>query len=91
MQLTTQNGTIRVPPAATPAEAAAIAAAIGAHISDQQAAAMATAKANEGGERWEGTRFQFAGRVEGLTGVSRRVPTDAPTDEWTATGRLDRF
>jgi hypothetical protein len=91
MQVTTQNGALRVPSDATPAEAAAIVAAVGAHISDQQAAAVAAAEANETGKPWEGTRFQFAGRVEGLTGVSRRVPTDAPTDEWTATGRLDRF
>jgi hypothetical protein len=82
-------GTLQVPTDATPKEAAAIAAAIGAHLRDQEAAAAAAAGASGEPDTWDGKRWQFAGRVEGLTGVTRRVPGHAPTDEWTALGRMD--
>ena len=89
LELSTDEGTLRLPSDATPAEAAAIAAAVGTHLSDQQRAALAAA--SDGEETWDGKRFKFAGRVEGLTGISTRVPRNAPTDDWTAVGRLDRF
>ena len=89
MELSTDVGRLQVPSDATPAEAAAIAAAVGAHITDQQRAALAAA--NDEAVTWDGKRFKFAGRVEGLTGISKRVPQNAPTDDWTAIGRLDRF
>ncbi|MFT4922021.1 MAG: hypothetical protein ACI8XM_001230 [Haloarculaceae archaeon] len=82
-------GELTIPADATPAEAAAIAAAIGAHIQDQQAAAAAVVAASESTDTWEGTRWQYAGRIEGLSGVTRRVPRSAPTDEWTAAGRME--
>jgi len=84
-------GRLVIPAEANASEAAAIAAAVGAHVTDRRAAAAAEAAASTDGETWDGKRFQFAGRVDGLTGRSTRVPRDAPTDEWTATGRLDRF
>lgn len=80
------TGTLTLPVDVTPEEAAAIAVSLGAHIRDQHAAAEAA----ETGETWDGKRFAFAGRIEGLTGIPRRIPRDAPTDEWTAAGRLDR-
>jgi hypothetical protein len=69
---------------ARPREAAAIAAAIAEYLADETPETDQT-------ETWDGKRFQFAGRIRGVTGVSRRVPRDAPTDEWTAAGRTDRF
>jgi len=83
-------GRLVIPADASPSEAAAIAAAIGAHVNDRQAAAAAEAAGDDEGT-WDGKRFRFAGRLEGLTGRSARVPRTAPTDEWTATGRRDRF
>jgi hypothetical protein len=75
---------------ATADEAAAVAAAVGAHVRDGRAAALAARKRETGDEEtWDGSRWQFAGRVEGLTGRACRVPENAPTDGWTATGRLE--
>lgn len=79
---------IDLPDDADDAEAAAIAAAIGAHLRDRE---LAAARAAAEVETWEGKRWRFAGRTEATQGRSRRVPTDAPTDEWTAAGRTDRF
>ncbi len=91
LSLPTEAGTLSIPPTATPAEAAAIAAAVGAHLRDQQMAALAAAAASDGDITWDGRRWEFAGRIEGLSGVSRRVPREAPTDEWTAAGRMERL
>ncbi len=88
--LPTEDGTLSIPPTATPAEAAAIAAAVGAHMRDQQMAALAAAAAAaDEAVTWDGRRWEFAGRIEGLSGISRRVPREAPTDEWTAAGRME--
>lgn len=87
--VSTDAGRLNVPERASPAEVAAIAAAIGAHLRDQRLAARVTAQDDE--ETWDGDRFAFAGRLEGLTGETSRVPRDAPTDKWTATGRRDRY
>ena len=89
LSLPTDDGTLSIPPTATPEEAAAIAAAVGAHIRDQQMAAVAAAAAGDEEITWDGKRWQFAGRVEALSGVSSRVPRGAPTDEWTAAGRME--
>ncbi|ERH09372.1 MAG: hypothetical protein J07HX64_01125 [halophilic archaeon J07HX64] len=70
---------------ATRAESAAVAAALAVYLDDW---------GDDTGtdtETWDGKRFQFAGRIAGLTGCARRVPRGAPTDEWTAAGRADRF
>lgn len=69
---------------ATRAETAAIVAAIAEYLDEET-------DEPDRAETWDGKRFEFAGRIRGLTGVSRRVPRDAPTDEWTAAGRTNRF
>jgi len=74
---------LRVEAASNP-EAAAIAAAIAEYLDEETAD-------TDPAETWNGKRFQFAGRIAGLTGCARRVPRGAPTDEWTAAGRADRF
>jgi len=81
---------LKIPDDAGDAEAAAIAAAVAAHLRDGEAAAAAAAAADEEPE-WDGKRWSFAGRVDRLSGRSVRVPTDAPTDPWTAAGRAERF
>lgn len=83
--------TVDLPAAASDEEAAAIMAALGAHVRDQRAAA---ATADEEGARsasWDGHRWAFAGRAAALQGREVRVPTGAPRDAWTASGRSDRF
>lgn len=87
-QLESDGVRVRIPPDASPAEAAAIAAVLGATIQDERADA---ADSRDTKADWTGERFRFAGRVEGLTGITRRVPIGAPRDEWTAIGRLDRM
>ncbi|MFT4945870.1 MAG: hypothetical protein ACI8TL_000097 [Natronomonas sp.] len=83
---------VRLPPDASASEAAAISAAMGAHVSDQQAAAAAVESGSESDdERWDGERFAFAGRLEGIGIKPRRVPGAVPTDRWTAAGRTDRY
>jgi len=86
---TVATTTLDIPEDATDTEAAAIAAAVGAHLRDQEVAAAAAAADSEAADTWDGKRFAFAGRIEGLTGTPRRVPRNAPTDDWTAAGRLD--
>ncbi|XVH33029.1 acc operon protein [Haloferacaceae archaeon DSL9] len=71
------------------AESAAIAAAIAAHLRTEEAAVAAAAATTE--ETWRGERWRFAGRLESLTGRAERVPLNAPTDAWTASGRVDRL
>jgi hypothetical protein len=80
---------IDIPDNATTQEAAAIVAAVGAHMSDQERAAAAAAA--DSGPTWTGERWQFAGRLEAMQGRSVRVPTESPTDKWTAAARADRF
>jgi hypothetical protein len=91
MELETESGTLTLPPTATEEEAAAIAVAISAHISDQQAAAAALAAQAGEEETWDGKRWAYAGRLDALTSHAERVPGNAPTDEWTASGRTERF
>jgi hypothetical protein len=79
---------IDVPDDASDEEAAAIAAAVSAHISRLEAEAVAS---EDGEATWDGDRWAFAGRIAGLDGHVRRVPTGAPRDAWTAAGRRDRF
>jgi hypothetical protein len=81
---------LNVPDDADDAEAAAIAAAVGAHLTDRDRAAAAAAAAGDE-ETWQGRKWAFAGRIDGLQGRSIRVPGTAPTDAWTAAGRTDRF
>jgi hypothetical protein len=79
---------LSIPADADDAEAAAIAVAVGAHVADRERAAAAE---DEDADRWTGERWTFAGRVRNLQGREARVPTNAPTDPWTAIGRTDRF
>ncbi|MFC7125869.1 acc operon protein [Halovenus rubra] len=89
--LSTDSGALTVPENASPEQVAAIVAAVGAHIRDQRAAAALAADSGSDEETWDGNRFSFAGRLEGLNGSGNRVPRTAPTDGWTAAGRRDRF
>ena len=77
-------------PSADREEAAAIAAAIASHLRDEERAAAAEGKSDRG---WAeaGWRWAFAGRMRGLGERTVRVPDDAPTDSWTAAGRVDRM
>ena len=56
-----------------------------------QDATAEEAAAAEESERdsWAGRRWQFAGRLAGLGKRGGRVLRGAPTDEWTAVGRLE--
>ncbi|AFK20162.1 propionyl-CoA carboxylase subunit PccX [Haloferax mediterranei ATCC 33500] len=80
---------LSIPDDADSEEAAAIAAAVGAHLHDQTAAAVAAAADEE--ETWDEKRWQYAGRLDSVTGCARRVPSGAPTNAWAASGRTDRF
>ncbi|ELK48416.1 hypothetical protein D320_19677, partial [Haloferax sp. BAB-2207] len=53
--------------------------------------AAAAAAAGDGEETWNEERWRYAGRLESVTGCGHRVPSGAPTDAWTASGRVDRF
>ena len=79
-------------PEADPAETAAIVAAVRAHLADQ-AAAVAVDDDENGGkaDEWDGRRWQYAGRIDALQQRRARVPDDAPSDPWAASGRTDRF
>ncbi len=77
---------LSIPPDASAEEAAAIAAAINAHLQDQRAAEGADEEPD-----WDGKRWQFAGKVSQLQNRDVRVPTDAPTNPWSAAGRTTRF
>jgi hypothetical protein len=81
---------LSIPDDASDDEAAAIAAVVSAHVRDQELAAAAAAAASTE-ETWQGKKWTFAGRVDGLQGRTTRVPDGAPTDGWTAAGRTDRF
>ena len=87
-ELTIDGRRLRFPDAASTAEAAAITAALEAYSRDRLAAAE---REEPDTDEWEGGRFAFAGRLEALGEASKRVPTDAPTDRWTAAGRADRY
>jgi hypothetical protein len=76
-----------IPADADRAEAAAIASAIGAHLTDRELAAEEPAE----DDSWQGRQWAYAGKVESASGCSIRVSRTAPTDGWTAAGRIDRF
>jgi hypothetical protein len=88
-ELTIDGRRLRVPDTASTAEAAAITAAVEAYSQERIVAAESEADADA--DEWEGERFTFAGRLEALGEASKRVPTNAPTDRWTAAGRADRY
>ena len=79
---------LRLPPDATPDEAAAITAAVEQWLAAETRAAGDGATADD---PWIGRRFGFAGRLEKLTGEPARLPVGAPADPWTAAGRRERF
>ena len=85
---------LSIPDDADDEEAAAIAAAIAAHLHDTEraAAVAAAAAAADAAPTWDGEKWGFAGRVVSTSGRQvSRVPDGAPTDKWTAAGRVDRF
>jgi len=73
---------------ATSQELAAIAIALDNYIQSEKHESQ---DSNESAESWDGKRFAYAGRIEALTGTARRVPRSAPTDNWTAAGRLENL
>jgi len=84
-------------PEADLAETAAIVAAIRAHLADQ-AAVREHGNGDEPEEEteseargWDGRRWTFAGRIDSLQGRTIRVPDSVPEDDWTASGRTDRY
>lgn len=77
---------IRLPPDASPGEAAAIIAAIEQLLAEETRAAGAGDRVDS----WAGRRFAFAGRLAKLTDEPARVPRGAPTNPWAAAGRLER-
>ncbi|MFC7018947.1 MULTISPECIES: acc operon protein [Haloarcula] len=77
-------------PDASTDEAAAIAVAIGAHVTDQQRAAAAAAAASDE-PTWAGKEWLFSNRVRDTQKRHVEVPADAPTDPWSAAGRVDRM
>ena len=79
---------LAIPENASAEEAAAIVAAVGAHLRDREVAAAAT---DDSDDHWEGKRWSYAGRIRAQQRRFVRVPTDAPTNPWTAAGRTDRF
>jgi len=83
---------VSIPDNADDEEAAAIAAAVTAHLGAAERAAAAAAAAADSEPTWDGEKWGFAGRVASTGGRRiRRVPEGAPTDGWTAAGRVDRF
>ncbi|EMA39413.1 hypothetical protein C448_15189 [Halococcus morrhuae DSM 1307] len=77
-----------IPDDAADDEAAAIAAAMSAHLADRERAALDGADETPS---WAGERWGFAGRLHALGGRSARVTLGAPTDPWSAAGRVDRL
>jgi hypothetical protein len=73
-----------IPDDADEDEAAAIVAALSTYLQEQESESEAVPS-------WDGNRWQFAGRVNELQRREVRVPTEAPTDAWTASGRTDRM
>ncbi|ERH03538.1 MAG: hypothetical protein A07HR60_00141 [uncultured archaeon A07HR60] len=79
---------LELPPDATPDETAAITSVVAAHLRDR---AVAAAAITDSEPTWEDSQWQFAGRLAGLDRLPARVTDGAPTDEWTAASRADRF
>ncbi|WP_255149177.1 acc operon protein [Halorarius halobius] len=72
-----------IPDDADPEEAAAIVAALSAYLEEDEA--------DDAAPDWDGKRWAFAGRVDALQNRTVRVPREAPTDAWAASGRTDRY
>ncbi|MDS0299336.1 acc operon protein [Halogeometricum sp. S1BR25-6] len=89
--MTVEKSELTIPETADDDEAAAIAAAVAAHLRDRRAAAAAAAASEGEDDSWDGQRWSFAGRLDGVGRRAARVPTGAPRDGWTAAGRTDRF
>jgi hypothetical protein len=73
-----------VPQDADGEEAAAIVAVVSTYIQEQDGE-------DKGDPSWQGDRWQFASRMGALLQRSLRIPTGAPTDGWSASGRADRM
>ncbi|WP_268105408.1 acc operon protein [Natronomonas gomsonensis] len=73
-----------VPQDANGEEAAAIVAAVSTYIQEQNVEA-------KDDPSWQGNRWQFASRMDAVLQRSPRIPTDAPTDGWSASGRAGRM
>lgn len=79
---------LTVPESASPDEAAAIVAAVEAHLAAERRTDTGSSSEEPA---WTGRRWRFAARIETTQSRSVRVPLDAPSDDWTAAGRTDRY
>jgi hypothetical protein len=77
---------IEIPDDADESEAAAITAVLRTLAAEAEARAAAEGSVEPSRDPWG-----FTGRVEGLQSRRVRAPTGAPTDDWSAAGRTDRF
>jgi hypothetical protein len=75
---------IDIPEDADEAEAAAITAVLRTVAAEAELAAESSSEPSR--DRW-----RFAGRIDGLQGRRVRMPSAAPSDDWRAAGRTDRF
>ncbi len=83
-----EDVSLSIPPDASEEEAAAIMAAINVVLCEREAAAAAAASEEPD---WENERWAFAGKMSQLQNRDVRVPTNAPTNAWSAAGRTTRY
>ena len=77
---------LEIPDDADASEAAAITAVFRTLAAEAEARAAAEGSTGSARDPWG-----FTGRVEGLQSRRVRAPIGAPTDDWSAAGRTDRF
>lgn len=79
---------LAIPDRASPAETAAIIAAVEAQLATERA----QRKTDDEDEDRDGREWTLLARLEAVRGGTvRRIPSTAPSDEWTAAARADRF
>ena len=76
---------LTIEPTPSPEEGAAIAAAIAAHQRANNVTDDGTAP-----DTWEGKQWQYAGRIEQVTGRCVTPPRELPANPWSMMGRLVR-
>jgi hypothetical protein len=64
-------------------EAAAIIVAISTYLNGKESGKETST--------WTGNRWKFTGRMSQLVGRTPRIPSETPTDSWTASARIGRI